>query len=157
MSNPAEVRVEADLAAPSFKAGVARNSWRVVSYTFPILLAEIASTEPDGSLSWYCFRFDLAAYPGQSPEVRIWNPDTNVPLPVQCRPRGNPRIEKTVQQWGDDTVYRPWDRKAAVHNNFREKHPQLAWHAKRDLTFAFEDLYGLLNINARLCGARSAA
>jgi len=43
----------------------------------------------------------------------ITNP---TPLPVDRRPKGGGRVQKTFQQWGDDTVYRPWDRMTGPHN-----------------------------------------
>jgi len=154
--DPAVTRVEADLAAPAFRAGEMRGRWRVVSRAFPILFIEIAANQPDGSCVWYRFRVEVSGYPGQPPEVRIWDPVENVPLAPRRRPKGSRRVQDAFKEWGDDTVYRPWDRKAGVHNSFRELHPQLAWHAKRDLAFVLEDIHGLLNLNARTGPPRSA-
>jgi len=157
IDDPSVVRLNGDRAAPSYLAGIARGIWREVSLNFPILIVEIAATEPDGTAAWYRMRIEASGYPGHPPEVRIWDTAADRALPANLRPKGNSRVQTTFQQWGDDTAYRPWDRKASVHNNFREKHPQLAWHAGRDLAFILEDLHGILNLNARQRGVRSAA
>jgi hypothetical protein len=89
--------------------------------------------------------------------VRIWDLERNVPLAVERRPKGNQRISITFQQWGDDTVYRPWDRMTGSHNNNAVNLPHLAWRLDRRLLFIFEDLYGILNLNARAYRLRAAA
>ncbi len=157
MEDPAFIRLNADLAAPSYKAGAVRGRWRLLYLAFPILMMEVAATEPDGSGSYYCFRFECTGYAGQKPEVKIWDAFQNELLPPEHRPKGNPRVVKSFQSWGDETVYRPWDRKSAVHNNFERDYPTLAWHENRDLAFILEDLYAILNSNARASHSRSAA
>ena len=61
------------------------------------------------------------------------------------------------QEWGENTVYRPWERHSGAHNNWASSYPNLAWHSKRDITFTLEDLHGLLNSNLLTRSARSAA
>jgi hypothetical protein len=147
--DPAIERVHADLADPSFMAGLIRQNWRVAHEELPLLLIELHSTEPDGSQTWYGFRFELSNYPGQAPDVRIWDIGANQPLPVPNRPKGNAPVEKAFQQWQPDVVYRPWERSARDHNNFHTSFPHLAWHSDRKLSFILEDLSELLNLNAR--------
>ena len=147
--DPATTRVQQDLAACSFRGGEHAHRWRLVSSEFPVLFIDVAATEPDGTTSWYRLRWDVSGYPGKAPHVRIWDTGADQPLPVHRRPKGNRRVEVTFQNWNDDTVYRPWERIASVHNNFRQAHPQLAWHPGRTLSFALEDLHGILNLNAR--------
>jgi hypothetical protein len=157
MLDPAEARVQADLDDPGLIAGVAAGRWRVHRFAFPLLDFVVAATETDGNASEYSFRADLASFPATSPLVRIWDPERGVALAPQSRPTGNERVAKTFQSWGDDTVYRPWDRLTGPHNNNAVTLPHLAWRPDRRLLFIFEDLYGILNLNARAHRLRAAA
>jgi hypothetical protein len=153
---PAEQAVRADLTSARFRVGVKRGHWRQVSYTFPVLLVAVAAIEPDGSSSEYSFRFELTGFPGTAPEVRIWDRTTNALLLTNKRPTGSNRVVEAFKSWGNETVYRPWDRHGGAHNNWATTHPGLAWNPKRDLTFILEDLHGLLTSNAAAGSTRQA-
>jgi hypothetical protein len=155
--SPAEEAVAADLISPRFLAGGARRHWRRVSYRFPILVMAVAAIEPDGSSSEYYFRFELTGFPGVAPEVRMWDAEANAPLAPARRPKGSLRVTEAFKSWGNDTVYRPWDRHAGAHGNWATAYPMLAWHPKRDLTFILEDLHGLLTSNLAACSNRPMA
>ncbi|MGF6754901.1 DUF7665 family protein [Paraburkholderia sp. GAS42] len=157
IADPSAVRVEADFQDGDFVSGLETGRWRVIAYTFPTLDFAISATEPDGSHSEYGFRAELSNYPGQSPTVRIWDHKVNQPLAIERRPKGGQRVLITFQQWGSDTVYRPWERMTGPHNNNAANYPHLAWRPERRLTFIFEDLYGILNSNARARCVRTAA
>ena len=154
---PAELAVTADLASARFRVGVKRGHWREVSYVFPILVIAVAAVEPNGNPSEYAFRFEMSGFPGTAPDVRIWDCATDVLLAVDLRPKGSRRVTEAFKSWGNQTVYRPWDRLAGAHNNWSSGYPDLAWNAKRDLTFILEDLYGLLTSNTTAHGIRQAA
>ena len=154
----AENAIYADLSAPHFRAGLLRHQWRQVLFTYPILIVGVAAIEKNGESSEYFFRFELTGYPVVAPEVMIWDCATNKLLPTKQRPTGSPRVNEAFKSWGPpDTIYRPWERTSGTHNDWGKKHPELAWHPKRDLTFILEDLHGLLNSNPRACGNRPAA
>ncbi len=157
MLDPAEARVRADLDDPGFMAGVAQGRWRVHELAYPRLDFVIAATELDGTISEYGFRGDVTNFPAAAPMVRIWDLQANGPLLANLRPKGNQRVSITFQQWGDDTVYRPWDRQTGPHNNNAVNLPHLAWRPDRRLLFIFEDLHGILNLNARAHRLRAAA
>lgn len=157
MLDPAEARVRVDLEDPGFRAGVAQGRWRIHDFAFPRLDFVIAATEPDGNASEYGFRGELTNFPATNPMVRIWDLERDAPLAANHRPKGNQRIAITFQQWGDDTVYRPWDRMTGPHNNNANNLPHLAWKPDRRLLFVFEDLHGILNLNARAHRLRTAA
>ena len=144
----AQNAVVVDLASARFRAGVGRGQWKQISFKFPVLVVAVAAIEPDGKPSEYCFRFELSGFPGTAPEIKIWDTETNELLAADKRPKGSDRVNKAFQVWGDNTVYRPWERFSSVHNNFAQNFPQLAWHPGRDLTFILEDLHGLLTSNA---------
>ena len=157
IEDPAAARVAAELARPEFVQGEEKGRWRVVASDFPRLDIVIAATEPDGTASEYGFRFELTNFPGTAPMVRIWDIGKDEPLHKDLRPKGNRRIEKTFQQWGDDTVYRPWDRRTGPHISNAANMQHLAWRVDRTLTFILEDLHGILNLNARAHRLRTAA
>jgi hypothetical protein len=157
MQNLSELRVQQDLASAAFRAGENYGHWWIVQPGYPRMLFEVAATEPDGQLSRYRFMAELSGYPGQAPHVRIWDKTVDAPLALPMRPRGCLRVTTTFQMWSGDTVYRPWERMSAEHNNFRVMFPQLAWHPARTLAFILEDLHGILNLNARPSRVRSAA
>ena len=155
--DPSIARVMHDLQEPGFASGSEAGRWRIISLALPIVDFAIAATEPDGTKSDYGFRAELSNYPAQPPMVRIWDHAAGAPLAANRRPKGGPRVEKTFQQWGSDTVYRPWDRMTGPHNNNATTFPHLAWRPERRLVFIFEDLYGILNSNARSQRLRTAA
>jgi hypothetical protein len=155
--DPSAARVAADLEEGDFQGGCDANRWRVISCEFPILDFVIAATEPDGTGSEYGFRAELSNYSGQAPMVWIWDHELNSILASERRPKGGARVTKTFQQWGEHTVYRPWDRMTGPHNNNAITFPHLAWHPERHLVFIFEDLYSILNCNARALRLRASA
>ena len=155
--DPSIARVDTDLQEGDFLRGCDAGCWRIVSNTFPVLDFAISATEPDGTPSEYGFRAEVSNYPAQAPMVRIWDHDSDAPLPANLRPKGGARVQKTFQYWGEDTVYRPWDRMTGPHGNNATNYPHLAWNPERLLVFIFEDLHGILNSNARAQSLRTSA
>lgn len=149
--------VAADLSSARFRAGERRGHWRKVSFEFPVLVMAIAAVELDGTASEYFFRFELTGFPAAAPEVKIWDPEAKTLLAGSRRPKGSHRVTEAFKSWGSETVYRPWDRCSGPHNNFATVHSELAWHAKRELTFILEDLHGLLTSNSAALSNRPAA
>jgi hypothetical protein len=157
IADPSAARVAADLQEAGFLSGCEAGRWRILAFSFPILEFAVTATEPDGRMTEYGFRAELTNFPAAAPQVRIWDHARNGPLSPDMRPKGGPRLQKTFQHWGPDTVYRPWDRMTGPHGNNAGTFPHLAWRPDRRLIFIFEDLYGILNSNARTRPARAAA
>jgi hypothetical protein len=155
--DPSAARVAADLEEASFLSGRDAGRWRLIAFAFPSLDFAITATEPDGQTVEYGFRADVSNYPSTAPLVRIWDHVNGGPLAGDRRPKGGPRVLKTFQVWGSDTVYRPWDRETGPHGENATTFPHLAWRPDRRLTFIFEDLYGILNSNARAQRLRASA
>ena len=153
----AQKTVDADLSSPRFQVGVARGRWRKIAYEFPILIMAVAAIEPDGNSSEFFFRFELTGFPGKPPEVHIWDFEANAVLAESKRPKGSNRVTQAFKSWGNNSVYRPWDRNGREHNNWAMTHPDLAWHPKRDLAFILEDLHALLVSNGTARGDWPAA
>lgn len=156
-SDHAQNAVVADLASARFRVGERRGYWRKLSCDFPILIISVSAVEPDAKNSEYFFRFELTGFPGAAPEVKIWDVAANTLLAADKRPKGSHRVNEAFKTWGNGSIYRPWDRHGRLHNDWASKHPDLAWHPKRDLTFILEDLHGLLNSNTLAHGNRPAA
>lgn len=151
---PSEQAVDADLASAAFRAGVSRAQWRQISYAYPLLCLAVSAVEPDGTNSEYSFRFELSGYPATAPMVTIWDTESNAALEPTRRPKGTTRVVEAFKKWGNDTVYRPWERMAGAHNNWSTTHSGLAWNSSRRLTFILEDIHGLLTSNALAQGNR---
>ena len=157
ITDPSIAHVAADLEESDFLSGCDAGRWRIISNEFLVLDFAISATEPNGTVSEYGFRADLSNYPAQAPMVRIWDHERDVSLPRERRPKGGARVQTTFQQWGSDTVYRPWDRMTGPHNNNAVSFPHLAWNPERRLVFVFEDLHGILNSNAHAQNLRASA
>ena len=157
ITDPSITRIVADLEEADFVFGIDAGHWRVISFNFPNLDFAVSATEPDGKHTEYGFRAELSNFPAQAPMVQIWDHVHDAPLALDLRPKGGPRVQKTFQYWGSDTVYRPWDRQTGPHNNNANAFPHLAWRSERRLTFILEDLYGILNSNARTLRPRPVA
>jgi hypothetical protein len=125
-----------------------RRQWRAVRIQFPVLIVAVSSVQTDGKAGEFVFRFEVTGYPGVAPEVRIWDPDHDAALPADRRPKGSERTASAFKNWGQETVYRPWDRHAGAHSNWNQQHPDLAWNPSRDLAFILGDLHALLNLGA---------
>lgn len=157
MEDPAVALVRASLASEAVQAGCRENRWRIVAFAYPRLDFAITGMRLDGSRAEYEFRADVVNYPALAPEVRLWNLAEDRKPTGEERPQGGRRITETFKDWGDGTVYRPWDRRTGPHNDNAKTKPHLAWHPARDLAFILEDLHGILVSNARALAARPAA
>ena len=147
--DPSAAKVAADIEEIAFVFGVEAGRWRVLEFEFPRLDFVISATKPGGEACEFGFRADLANYPAQAPMVKIWDFECKTPLEPSKRPKWGQRATTTFQQWGQDTIYRPWDRMTGPHNNNAESAPHLAWTPERRLVFIFEDLHGILNSSNR--------
>jgi hypothetical protein len=157
VQDPSTARVVADLEEGEFASGVDAGSWRVINFAFPILDFVIATMDSGGMAIEFGFRADLANYPAQAPMVSIWDHANRCKLAPDKRPKGNRRLDIAFQHWGEDTVYRPWERRTGPHNSNASNYPHLAWRPDRHLSSIFQDLYAILNSNARTRRIRTAA
>ena len=135
--------VDDDLASGPFRAGVIRGHWRILTYEFPTLVVSVAAGS-SGSTATFDFLFELSGYNAVAPWVRIWDVAKSQVLPPDRRPQGTERITAAFRAWGQDTVYRPWERFSLAHGEWDKKYPTLAWHPGRTLHFILEDLHALL-------------
>jgi hypothetical protein len=157
IANPSEAALAAELESQKFRFGVRRGFWRLVEVGFPFLVMTLQATNADGSDAAYSFQFELSGFPGTAPAVKIWDIRDRTLLATNKRPEGPQRVQEAFKSWGNETVYRPWDRHAGAHNNWAQTYPQLAWTPTRGLAFILEDLHELLNVNPRAGSAGEAA
>jgi hypothetical protein len=156
IQDPSAARVARDLTESDFLSGVNAGRWCVVDFAFPILDFAITATDLDGKEVTVGFRAELSNYPGQAPMVRIWDHANKCKLAAERRPKGNRRLDIAFQVWGEDTVYRPWERMTGPHGSNAANNPHLAWRPDRRLSFIFRDLHAILNSNARARRIRAA-
>jgi hypothetical protein len=148
----AEAAVRADLESARFRAGVLREHWKLVRTDFPLVQIAVMAVPGCQRRDEFRFRFEVTNFPTQAPEVKIWDPMSDGPLPLAERPNGSALIVDAFKDgWpgaGAPSVYRPWERHGVNHNNWPTTHPHLTWLASRDLAFVLEDLYALINSSA---------
>lgn len=157
VQDPSIAHVVDDLEESDFLYGVDVGHWRVVDFTFPTLDFVIMAADADGKVVEIGFRAELTNYAAQAPMVWIWDHANKCKLAVDKRPKGNIRIDRAFQSWGDDTVYRPWERKTGPHNANAANFPHLAWRSDRRLSFICQDLHAILNSNDRARRIRATA
>jgi len=145
---PDERALRSDLAAGPFQLGVCLGHWRHGAIEWPFAhIAIAAAKRPGGPTEWW-FRFDCAGYPQQAPTARLWDPETNQPLPTPRWPAGRSRVPAVFRpDWKDGTcLYLPCDRvSAAGHENWRTQHPSLVWSPARGIVLYLAELHQLLN------------
>lgn len=161
IADTARAAVLKDMTSARFRFGVKRALWRVHSYEHPLLFIAVSSTSAKGEVREFGFKLDLESFPGTAPAAWIWDLDDNVLLPGTLRPTGCRRLSEAFKEWGDHTVYRPWDRLAGPHFVAGTNQPHgianFFWNSTRDLTFILEDLHELLNLEAPVGGTGQAA
>jgi hypothetical protein len=143
--SPVMVAIDTDLDSTEFKVGVARGFWRLVDTKFPVYVFAVTQVLANEASKEYFFRFELDGYPAAAPKVLIWDVEKAQMLEAQLRPNQNQVQRQAFKDWGDHTVYRPWERCSGAHNNWNSTYPKLAWNPTRKLTFPLNDLHQILN------------
>lgn len=139
------VAIDTDLDSTEFKVGVARGFWRLVEARFPFYIFAVTQQASSGPGKEYFFRFELNGYPAVGPKALIWDLEKAQPLETPLRPNHNQVQREAFKDWGDHTVYRPWERCSGAHNNWNTTYSKLAWNPTRNLTYPLNDLYQILN------------
>lgn len=153
---PDQALIARDLDAPRLIAGVEIGKWRIIRHEFPNLIvsvgAEVGVGRPPICLTFRCQCDD---YPGQAPYVELWD-DVE-----RARPRPptltSPGVADALKDWGrypDGGVYRPWQRAAALHNNWAAMRPDEAWHPGRTILYVLCKLHELA-VEEAACVAQS--
>jgi hypothetical protein len=150
------------LQKTSFLAGVEEGRWQVLGFNFPYLEVRIWSRSITGSNHTMDFQLECLGFPAAGPFIQHWDFERRVRPPPPDNRIAAPSVIDALKEWGEqprryDGIYRPWQRGAAVHNDWARKRPDLAWHPKRELTFIMEQLYGLVSEQAFWLDSKIAA
>jgi hypothetical protein len=166
----ADVGIEADqmtlaahLRSARFQAGVEESRWAVLLDAFPALVVRVTGQDWTGGTTVSMdFQLLCDKFPALAPFVQRWDFATGTrPTPPSAE-EGPPGVVDAFKQWNDPPlsyggIYRPWQRHAAVHNNWAVLRPDEAWRRDRHLTFIMEKLYALVSEQAAWLAARAAA
>ena len=136
------------LGRGSFRSGVARGRWRLLSLEWPYAVIAVAAAPRTGGPSEYAFRFQLTNYPTAAPTAQPWDADQDQPSRFDRRPCGPKRVSKAFRtDWKEGTcLYLPCDREAlAGHDQWRTQHPSLVWTPEKDITHYLQIVHELLN------------
>jgi len=154
---PDERAFRADAAKPAFRLAEAEGRFRLISITWPVVLAGI--TAADGTE--FGLRLDCAGYPAAAPTGRLWDAKKNAPLAHASWPGSKGGRVKAVfrTDWKDGTaLYLPCDRVSRQgHDNWRQETPTMIWNPARGIAQYLEIVHELLNCGDYQPPARAAA
>lgn len=152
--------LEAHLRRTRFCVGIEEGRWEVLQYEFPYLEVRVTGRSLFGAVCTMTFQLECRGYPAIGPFAQHWDPVAG----LRPEPPGDlaPSVADALKTWNESGtgyggIYRPWQRGAAIHNNWARLRPDLAWHARRDLTFIMEQLYALVSEQAAWLDCRAAA
>lgn len=150
------------LQSTGFCSGVEEGRWKVLCYEFPHLEVRVFGRGMSAKTHAMDFRLTCDGFPVRGPFVEHWDAATGTrPAPPGAE-QAAPSVVDALKEWSErgniyGGIYRPWQRGAALHNNWERLRPDLAWHSKRSLTFIMEHLYGLVSEQALWLDYRAAA
>lgn len=139
--------VEAHLASARFQQGVDAGRWRVVDQAWPTVTIMVAAANQGSGPSEYALRIDLTRYPHEAPTFEPWHAPEGRRLAADERPKGTTASHIFRSDWEEGrALYAPYDRVAlAGHPDWINTYPRSAWRATRDLSFALDNLWEVLN------------
>lgn len=139
--------VKDHLASARFQQGVDAGRWRVVDQSWPTVTIAMASTDRGTGPSEFALRIDLTRYPHEAPTFEPWHAVEGRRLTATERPKGERAGHIFRSDWEDGrALYAPYDRVALTgHPDWANAYPRSVWHPTRDLTFALDHLWGVLN------------
>lgn len=135
------------LASARFQQGVDAGRWRVVEETWPVATIAVAAADRGSGPAEYAFRIDLTRYPHQAPTFEPWHAAERRRLAPNERPKGERASEIFRCDWEDGrALYAAYDRVAlSGHPDWANTYPRSAWRPTRDLTFALNHIWEVLN------------
>ena len=137
------------LASGGFRAGVASGRWSLLGLEWPFVTFDVAAAERPKGLRGFALRFECSGYPHIAPTGGIWDLETNAPLGVDRRPKGE-RVAQLFRTdgWlgGSTAMYAAWDRFGLQsHPDWAQRYPMLAWNPTRTITFILDKVHEELN------------
>lgn len=131
-----------------FELGAHLGHWRMIRTDWPAVLIEISAASRAGAPDRYAFRFDCGGYPQMPVTGRLWDIESNGPLPVRAWPSGRSRVVAVFRpDWKDGAcLYLPCDRLSIEgHDNWRHEHSAQIWKPERGLVGYLDAVRELLN------------
>ena len=161
MAEAAQQTLEAQLRSVRFRVGVEQGRWKIVRYAFPALEVDVTGFDPPtGQATTLGFQLLCDNFPALGPFVQHWDhAGGKRPAPITD---SSPSVTDAFKDWHQVAptyggIYRPWQRIAAIHNDWAAKRPDLAWRRDRHITFIMERLYELVSEHAAWLGRARAA
>ena len=144
-----------DIESASFKLGEFDGKWKYIRIDAdgddcPIAFIRVFAAYRKDSPDSYDFRFKIDNYPSETPEICIWNLDTNVKLEVGLRPTGSEGIKLLFRtNWENGNhLYAPYERVALrSHPGWLNQYKDLCWSSGDSIIKILLDLYRRLNSN----------
>jgi hypothetical protein len=157
----AQQTLDKQLRSVRFQAGAEQGRWKIMRYAFPALEVDVIGFDPStGQATTLGFQLMCDNFPALGPFIQHWDhAGGNRPAPITD---SSPGINDAFKTWGDSVpqyggIYRPWQRYAALHNDWAALRPDLAWRRDRHVTFIMERLYELVSEHAAWLGRVRAA
>jgi hypothetical protein len=131
----------------TFLAGVRRGSWNIENVTWPTIDLSISAAPRVGAPARYWLRCDFSNFPADAPTATPWDPEANVKLAANKRPKGEFVAVVFRSDWEDGrALYAAYDRVAlAGHQNWVTECQRTAWDGTQDLTWWVLRIWELLN------------
>jgi hypothetical protein len=140
-ADPAQLRIEQDLAAGDFEAGVSAGHWRLIQLDWPRLTAAV--TYGDGGELGLLIAVD--GYPRLAPAGQPWDLRHDRELPCALWPEGGPSQQVFRRDWSPANANAPYlacDRTGlATHPNWAAEHPDRTWHPGRTIAFYLTEIH----------------
>jgi hypothetical protein len=145
---PDHVLLESDLAVPEFRCGEIERRWRHILTKWPFAIIAVSAAERPGSPAEFVLRFECSGYRQNPVTARVWNLETDTPLPTTDWPTGRSIVPSVFRpSWKQGTcLYLPCDRLSIEgHEQWRQEHPSRLWQPSRGIICYLEQVYELLN------------
>jgi hypothetical protein len=137
---PERLRLERDLEAEDFEAGIAAGLWRIENYEWPIL--DVALTAGDGHELG--MRLEVDDYPRLAPGGQLWDHADDSPLQQDRWPVGACAPQVFKEGWapqGRMAPYMACDRHTlASKPEWSSQYPDRAWNPSRSITFYLSEV-----------------
>ena len=153
-ADPAQLRIEEDLAAGDFDAGSGAGRWHLVGLCWPHLLVTVTCGD-GGRLG---LRIAVDGYPRLAPAGQPWDLHRGQALPQDLWPEGGPSPQVFRRDWSPGNGNAPYlacDRTGlATHSGWAVQHPDRAWNPGRNVAFYLSEIHrGLAGTTLPAAGA----
>lgn len=157
--------LEAQLGSVRMIEGAERGRWTILRYDFPHLYVRVTATVP-GATYTHDFHLECDGFPDPGPFVERWKFAENATWgerpPAPTGGSGSASFNDAMKDWHETDpsvhggIYRGWQRRAALHNNWSTKFPYQMWNRNRSIIFIMEHLHALVSEQAHWLASQAA-